>query len=59
MPTKQPGWEGTALAFALIFTVLMGVTYDAAIYSRGPVPWLANLVLALVGAVALRYLRRG
>jgi hypothetical protein len=59
MPTKQPGWEGTLLAFALIFTVLMGVTYGAAIYFRTPIPWLLNIVVALIGAVALRYARRG
>ena len=58
MPTKRPGWEGTLLAFAMIFTVLMGVTYGAAVSFRTPIPWLANIVVALAGAVALRYLRR-
>jgi hypothetical protein len=58
MPTKQPSWEGTFLVFAMLFTVLMGITYGVAIYFRTPIPWLANLVVAIVGALALRYLRR-
>jgi hypothetical protein len=58
MPTKRSGWEGTLLAFAMIFTVLMGVTYGASINFRTPIPWLVNIVVALIAAVALRYLRR-
>jgi hypothetical protein len=58
MSTKQPSWEGTFLAFALIFTVLMGVTYGAAVNFRTPIPWLLNIFMALVGAIVLRYVRR-
>ncbi|HEU5100844.1 MAG TPA: hypothetical protein VFU22_17565 [Roseiflexaceae bacterium] len=58
MQPNQSSWEGTLLLFALLFTVLMGVTYGAAIWFRTPIPWLANLVLALLGALAFRYLRR-
>ncbi len=38
MQSHQPGWEGTILAFALIFTVLLGVVYAVAIVFqiRGP-----------------------
>jgi hypothetical protein len=58
MQPKQSSWEGTLLVFALLFTVFMGVTYGAAIWFRTPIPWLANLVLALLCALLLRYVRR-
>jgi uncharacterized membrane protein YfcA len=58
MQPKQSSWEGTLLLFALLFTVFMGVTYGAAVSFRTPIPWLANLVLALLCALALRYIRR-
>lgn len=58
MQTKHPSWEGTLLFGALLFTVLMGATYGAAVLFRTPIPWLLNIVIALVGALALRYLRR-
>jgi len=58
MQSNQSSWEGTILIFALLFTVLMGVTYGAAIWFRTPIPWFANLVVAMLGALALRYLRR-
>ena len=57
MEPKQSSWEGTILMFALLFTVFMGVTYGAAISLRTPIPWFANLVLALIGALVLRYIR--
>lgn len=58
MQPKQSSWEGTVLMFALLFTVFMGVTYGAAVWFRTPIPWFANLVLAMLGALALRYARR-
>jgi hypothetical protein len=58
MQPKQSSWEGTLLLFALLFTVFMGVTYGAAVWFRTPIPWFANLVLAILGALALRYVRR-
>jgi hypothetical protein len=58
MPTKHPSWEGTLLFGALLFTVLMGATYGAAVLFKTPIPWLMNIILAVVGALALRYLRR-
>ena len=58
MQPKQSSWEGTLLLFALLFTVFMGVTYGAAVLFRTPIPWFANLLLALLSALALRYLRR-
>ena len=58
MQPNQSSWEGTILVFALLFTVLMGVTYGVAVMFRTPIPWFANLVLALLGALALRYSRR-
>jgi hypothetical protein len=57
METKHPSWEGTLLFGALLFTVLMGVTYGAAVLFRTPIPWFANLVLSVLGALALRYSR--
>ena len=57
MQSNQSSWEGTLLVFALLFTVLMGVTYGAAIMFRTPIPWFANLVLSVLGALALRYSR--
>jgi hypothetical protein len=58
MQTKTPSWEGTLLFGALLFTVLMGATYGAAVLFRTSIPWLANIVLAILGALALRYVRR-
>jgi hypothetical protein len=58
MQTKHPSWEGTLLFGALLFTVLMGTTYGAAVLFRTPIPWLLNIVIAIVGALALRYMRR-
>ena len=58
METKYPSWEATLLFGALLFTVLMGVTYGAAVLFHTPIPWLLNIVIAVVGALALRYLRR-
>jgi hypothetical protein len=58
MQMKRPTWEGTLLFGALLFTVLMGATYGAAVLFRTPIPWLLNIVIAIVGALALRYLRR-
>jgi hypothetical protein len=36
----------------------MGATYGAAVLFRTPIPWLLNIVIAIVGALALRYMRR-
>jgi hypothetical protein len=58
METKHPSWEATLLFGALLFTVLMGATYGAAVMFRTPIPWLLNIVIAIVGALALRFLRR-
>lgn len=58
MQSHQPSWEGTILAFALIFTVLLGVVYAIAIVFRFAVPWLAILILSIVVTGALRLRRR-
>ena len=58
MQTKRPSWEGTLLFGALLFTVLMGATYGAAVLFKTPIPWLLNIVIAILGTLALRYLRR-
>jgi hypothetical protein len=58
MSTNQPSWEGTLLAFAMIFTVLIGLSYVFANIFRIPVPWVAVLVGSLAIALALRRFRR-
>jgi hypothetical protein len=58
MSTNQPGWEGTFLAFAIIFTVLIGLWYTVSIYYRVPLPWFGILVGSLLAALILRYIRR-
>src|SRR5436309_417826 len=58
MCSKQPGWEGTILAFAIIFTVLLGAVYGVAVVFKFAIPWLAILILSLVGTLALRYTQR-
>ena len=58
MRSKQPGWEGSILAFAIIFTVLFGAAYSISNAFRVPIPWLAILILSLVGTLALRYTQR-
>lgn len=57
MPSQGPNWEGLILAFAMIFTVLLGVFYGVSMLTRTPVPWLIALVLALALTFGLRYLR--
>lgn len=58
MSTKQPGWEGAFLAFAMIFTVLIGLAYVFANFFRTAIPWAAILIGSLAITLALRYLRR-
>jgi hypothetical protein len=58
MSTNQPSWEGSFLAFAMIFTVLIGLAYVFANLFRTPIPWLGVLIGSAVLTLALRYLRR-
>ena len=59
MNTGRPSWEGIFLAFAMIFTVLLGAVYGVAVVFRFAVPWLAVLLLAAVfTAVLYSWLRR-
>ena len=55
---SQPSWEGTILAFAMIFTVLLGAVYGVAVVFKSAVPWLAILILSVAAALALRYFGR-
>jgi len=55
---SQPSWEGTILAFAMIFTVLLGAVYGFAVVFKFAVPWLAILILSVAAALALRYFGR-
>jgi antibiotic biosynthesis monooxygenase (ABM) superfamily enzyme len=54
----QPRWEGTILAFAMIFTVLLGVVYGVAGVFKFAVPWLAILILSIAVTLVLRYFGR-
>jgi hypothetical protein len=58
MQSHRPGLEGTILAFALIFTVLLGAVYAVAMVFRFAVPWLAIVLLSIFLTAALRLWRR-
>lgn len=58
MQSKQPSWEGAILAFAMMFTVLLGIAYALSVTFRLPIPWLAILIISLVAGLALRFRRR-
>jgi hypothetical protein len=58
MKTGRPSWEGFFLAFAMIFTVLLGAVYGVAVVFRFAVPWLVVLLLSAVLAAALYIWRR-
>jgi hypothetical protein len=58
MKTGRPNWEGFFLAFAMIFTVLLGAVYGVAVVFQFAVPWLAVLLLSAILVVAL-YIWRG
>lgn len=58
MPPKQPNWEGTFLAFGLIFTTLLGVMYAIANVFRFSIPWLAILLIAIAITAFLHWKRR-
>jgi hypothetical protein len=46
------------LAFAMIFTVLIGLAYVFANFFRTPIPWVGALLGAAAITLALGYLRR-
>lgn len=58
MPQQDSQWEGLLLAFAMIFTVLLGVAYGVGVLLRIPVPWFATLVAAVVATLGLAYVKR-
>ena len=58
MQPQQPRLEGLILAFVMIFTVLLGVVYAAAVVFRFAVPWLAILIAAALITAALAVVRR-
>ena len=58
MKNGRSTWEGFFLAFAMIFTVLLGVVYGVAVVFKFAVPWLAVLLLSVFLAVALYVWRR-
>jgi hypothetical protein len=58
MSSQQPSWEGIFLAFAMIFTVLLGVVYGVAVVFRFAVPWLLVLLLSAILTAVLYIWRR-
>jgi ABC-type iron transport system FetAB permease component len=58
MQSKQPSWEGAILAFAMLFTVLLGTAYSLSVVFRIPIPWLAILIISLICMLAMRFRRR-
>ena len=58
MRSRQPGWEGMILAFAMIFTVLLGAVYGFAVVFKFAVPWLLLLILAVLLTAILYIWRR-
>jgi|HigsolmetaAR201D_1030396.scaffolds.fasta_scaffold09590_2 hypothetical protein len=58
MPSNQPSWEGTFLAFALIFTALLGAMYAIANVYRFSIPWVAILLISIAITGFLRWKRR-
>jgi hypothetical protein len=58
MPTQQPNWEGLLLAFGMIFTVLLGLSYGVSIFFRTPIPWFVILILSFAVTFGLVWLRR-
>jgi hypothetical protein len=58
MASNGSGWEGTALAFFMTLTVLLGVAYTLGVAYRITIPWLAILIVAALVAGALRLRRR-
>jgi hypothetical protein len=58
MPSKQPSWEGTILAFMVILSVLIGVGYVIALNFGIPVPWFALTIIAFVVALGARFARK-
>ncbi len=58
MASNGSGWEGTALAFFITFTVLMGCAYSLGVAYRINIPWLAIVVVSALVAAGLRLRRR-
>jgi hypothetical protein len=58
MPSNNSGLEGTALAFFMTLTVLLGVSYVLGIAYRLTIPWLLILAVSALVAFALRFRRR-
>jgi hypothetical protein len=57
MNKGRPSWEGFFLAFAMIFTVLLGAVYGVAVVFKFAVPWLVVLLLSVVLTAALFFWR--
>ena len=50
-------WEALLLAFAMVLTVLLGVSYGMSVMFRTPIPWFVVLLVSVAVTLGLRYLR--
>ncbi|KPV51718.1 hypothetical protein SE17_19625 [Kouleothrix aurantiaca] len=57
MQSDDSNWEALLLGFALIFTVMLGVSYGVSMLFRIPVPWFVVLIVSVVVTLGLRFLR--
>lgn len=58
MESKKGRWEGTILAFAIIFTVLIGLGNLLAAVFEGAVPWVIILVMTIAITIGINYIPR-
>jgi len=57
MQSDDSNREALLLSFALIFTVLLGLSYGVSMMFRIPVPWFVVLILSVLVTAGLRFLR--
>jgi hypothetical protein len=55
---RQPSWELTILAFAMMLTVMLGASYVLGAMYRITVPWLVLPLVSLVFAALVHRRRR-
>ncbi|NOK61881.1 MAG: hypothetical protein GFH27_549289n424 [Chloroflexi bacterium AL-W] len=58
MQSKKIRWEASILAFAIIFTVLIGTGNILAAVFDGAVPWVIILVVTVAITIGINYIPR-
>ncbi|HMO58028.1 MAG TPA: hypothetical protein PKA05_18880 [Roseiflexaceae bacterium] len=53
----KQSWEGTILAFAITFTILLGIVYSLGVVYRLTIPWVLIPLMSLGVALWVRYRR--